>query len=62
VDGELTDFHGVRILYRVRVTSGELRDEVAGSSDACRWVPRSELSSIPLVELAELGARVAFKR
>lgn len=60
VDGELTDFHGIRILYRVRVTGGTLRDEIGGSSDACRWVPRSELSSMPLVELAELGVRIAF--
>jgi ADP-ribose pyrophosphatase YjhB (NUDIX family) len=59
-DGILTDFHGIRIVYRVRVTGGELRDEVGGSSDTCRWVPRSELASLPLVELAEHGARLAF--
>jgi 8-oxo-dGTP diphosphatase len=59
-DGLPTDFHGIRIIYRVRVTGGELRDEVGGSSDTCRWVPRRELASLPLVELAELGGRLAF--
>jgi 8-oxo-dGTP diphosphatase len=60
-DGVLTDFHGIRIVYRVRVTGGDLRDEVGGSSDTCRWVPRSELASLPLVELAVDGARIAFE-
>jgi 8-oxo-dGTP diphosphatase len=59
-DGLATDFHGIRIIYRVRITGGELRDEVGGSSDTCRWVPRAELGSLPLVELAELGGRLAF--
>jgi 8-oxo-dGTP diphosphatase len=59
-DGLPTDFHGIRIVYRVRITGGELRDEVGGSSDTCRWVPRAELGSLPLVELAELGGRLAF--
>lgn len=53
-----TDFHGIRILYRVRVVGGDLRDEVGGSSDTCRWVPAVELSSFPLVDLARLGARL----
>ncbi|HUF06654.1 MAG TPA: NUDIX hydrolase [Candidatus Binatia bacterium] len=59
-DGIPTDFHAVRILYRVRVTGGDLCNEVDGSSDLCRWVPRAELSSLPLVELATLGVRLGF--
>ncbi|HEX7172815.1 MAG TPA: NUDIX domain-containing protein [Candidatus Limnocylindria bacterium] len=54
-----TDFHGIRIIYRVRVVGGELRVEVGGSSDACAWVPRAELSGLPLVELARVGVRLA---
>ena len=53
-----TDFHGIRILYRVRIVGGDLRDEVGGSSDTCRWVPAAELSSLPLVDLARLGAHL----
>lgn len=57
-DGIPTDFHAVRILYRVRVTGGDLRVEVDGSSDACAWIPRAELETLPIVELVRTGARL----
>ena len=57
-DGIPTDFHAVRILYRVRITGGELSVEVGGSSDDCAWVAVSELESIPAVELVHTGARL----
>lgn len=53
-----TDFHAVRILYRVRVTGGELAVEVGGSSDACAWVPLSDLETLGVVELVRTGARL----
>ena len=59
-DGVDTEFHGIRIIYRVTVVGGSLRDEVGGSSDTCAWVRRGELSSLPLVELAEVGIGMAF--
>jgi ADP-ribose pyrophosphatase YjhB (NUDIX family) len=59
-DGLDTDFHGIRVIYRVRIVGGALRDEVGGSSDTCAWVPRSELQSLALVELAEVGIGLAF--
>ena len=55
-----TDFHAIRILYRVGITGGELRVEVGGSSDACAWVRRNDLAELPLVELAEVGIGLAF--
>lgn len=58
-DGIPTDFHAIRILYRVVIVGGELRDEVGGSSDTCAWIGASELASLPLVELAWTGARLA---
>jgi 8-oxo-dGTP diphosphatase len=58
-DGVPTDFHAIRIIYRVRITGGELRDEIGGSSDTCAWIAASELASVPLVELAWTGARLA---
>jgi len=61
-DGLDTDFHGIRIIYRVRVTGGALRNEVRGSSDLCAWIPRQEAATIPLVELAEVGIQLAFVR
>ena len=57
-DGVATDFHAIRILYRVRVVGGELRSEVDGSSDACAWVPRDDLDRVPLVDLARTGAQL----
>ena len=57
-DDVATDFHAIRILYRVRVIGGELRSEVEGSSDACAWVRRDDLGDLPLVDLALTGARV----
>lgn len=59
-DGLETDFHGIQIVYRVRIVGGELRDEVGGSSDTCAWMPRAESASLPLVELAEVGIGLAF--
>ena len=29
--------HAIRIIYRVRITGGELRNEPDGSTDMCRW-------------------------
>jgi ADP-ribose pyrophosphatase YjhB (NUDIX family) len=57
-DGIPTDFHAVRILYRVRVTGGELRVEVDGSSDDCAWIARDDLETLPVVELVRTGARL----
>lgn len=44
--------HAIRILYRVRVVGGELRDEPDGSTDTCRWFAPSEARSLRLGELA----------
>jgi len=57
-DGIPTDFHAVRILYRVQVTGGELRVEVSGSSDDCAWIARDDLETMPVVELVRTGARL----
>jgi 8-oxo-dGTP diphosphatase len=59
-DGVPTEFHAIRIIYRARITGGELRVEVGGSSDACAWVRRNDLASLALVELAEVGIGLAF--
>ncbi|HEV8403871.1 MAG TPA: NUDIX domain-containing protein [Candidatus Limnocylindrales bacterium] len=43
--------HAVRIVYRVRVTGGELRDEVDGSTDTCGWFTADEAVALDTVEL-----------
>jgi len=44
--------HAIRIVYRVRVTGGELRDEIGGSTDTCRWFTVEEAGRLNLGELA----------
>jgi ADP-ribose pyrophosphatase YjhB (NUDIX family) len=57
-DGQPTDFHGIRILYRVRITGGELRDEFGGSTDAARWVALTDLPALPHVSLVDEAVRL----
>jgi 8-oxo-dGTP diphosphatase len=44
--------HAIRILYRVRITGGELRDEPDGSTDRCAWFDPGEARALHLGELA----------
>jgi 8-oxo-dGTP diphosphatase len=55
-----TDFHAVQIVYRVAITGGTLRPEVDGSTDLCRWVTRSEIEDLQVVELVEAVLPLAF--
>lgn len=52
-DSHGTSVHAVRIVYRVRVTGGELRDEVDGSTDTCGWFTPDEMASLNLADLVE---------
>ena len=51
--------HAIRIVYRVRVTGGELRDEVDGTTDTCRWVTPDEGSRLNLGGLAKHALTLA---
>ena len=51
VDGAAR-MHAIRIVYAVRITGGELRDEPDGSTDTCRWLSLEEASGLHLGELA----------
>ncbi|MDO8484798.1 MAG: NUDIX domain-containing protein [Candidatus Limnocylindrales bacterium] len=44
--------HAIRIVYRVRVSGGELRDEAEGTTDACAWFTPEEAARLHLGELA----------
>jgi 8-oxo-dGTP diphosphatase len=50
--------HALRIVYRARVVSGALANELDGSTDEAAWFP---LTSIPSrrVELVNVGLRMA---
>lgn len=59
--GRPGELHAIRIIYRVQVIGGSLRDEVDGSTDTCAWFPLDEARTLPLVDLAEHGIRLAEK-
>lgn len=59
-DGVDEAYHGLQIIYRARITGGELRAETGGSSDQARWFTREEASALELVELAAEGLRLGF--
>jgi 8-oxo-dGTP diphosphatase len=44
--------HAIRIVYRVRIIDGELRDELDGSTDLARWFSLDEARQLRLGELA----------
>ena len=50
--------HAIRIVYRVRVVGGELRDETDGSTDTCRWfTPERRRGSTWAARAARADAR-----
>ncbi|MES2438791.1 MAG: NUDIX domain-containing protein [Verrucomicrobiota bacterium] len=53
------DFHGIRIIYHVDLAGGSLRHEASGSTDRCEWHRLHPSPDIPLVDLVEVGLRVA---
>ena len=59
-DGVDEAYHGLQIVYRVRITGGGLSDETDGSTDQARWFTRDEAMALPLVELAVEGMRLGF--
>lgn len=44
--------HAIRIVYRVRIVGGALRDEVDGSTDAAGWFTHEDAGRLRLGELA----------
>ncbi|HEY7024201.1 MAG TPA: NUDIX domain-containing protein [Candidatus Limnocylindrales bacterium] len=52
VDG-LGPYHGLRIVYHMRITGGELRHEREESTDMAAWIALDELHDIQVVELVE---------
>jgi ADP-ribose pyrophosphatase YjhB (NUDIX family) len=49
------EWHGIRIVYRVEITGGDLRDEVDESTDAAAWFSRDEIQELPTVELVTVA-------
>ena len=49
------EWHGVRVVYRVVISGGELRDERDESTDAARWFTREETATLPVVGLVTVA-------
>jgi 8-oxo-dGTP diphosphatase len=59
-DGVDEAFHGLQVIYRVRIVGGELRAEVDGSTDEAAWFTRDDAAALPLVGLAQTAVHMAF--
>ncbi len=53
--GRSVDHHGVRLVYEGRVTGGELRHEVGGSTDMAAWHPLETVPGLRRVGLVDVG-------
>jgi 8-oxo-dGTP diphosphatase len=56
------EFHKVRVLYRVEVTGGSLRDEVGGTTDRCAWLEPAEAGRLRLDDLATMALDLMVAR
>ncbi|MFE5484475.1 NUDIX hydrolase [Streptomyces sp. NPDC056527] len=56
------DFQGLRIIYENRVTGGELRNEVGGSTDLAAWHPLAAVPDLERVELVDIGLQLWSER
>lgn len=61
-DSRAQEFHGIRIIYRTRLLGGSLRSELSGTTDLAAWFDYDDLSTLPLVDVAEYGFKLAYKK
>jgi|SRR4051794_31647215 8-oxo-dGTP diphosphatase len=45
----------LRIVYRATILSGDLRNEIGGSTDEARWVDLADVDGLQTVELVRVG-------
>ncbi|MER6297606.1 NUDIX hydrolase [Streptomyces althioticus] len=56
------DHHGLRLLYEGRVTGGELRDEIGGSTEHAAWQPLDAVPSLARIGLIDTALRLWRER
>ena len=56
----LPPLHHVGIVYQLDALTYELRNEVGGSTDLCRWLKETEVRSLPLTPLGKYGLELAW--
>lgn len=60
--GRPADHHGVRLVYEGRITGGELRHEIGGSTDMAAWHPLEEVAGLNRIGLVDIGLRLWRER
>ncbi|UUU33913.1 NUDIX hydrolase [Streptomyces sp. CA-210063] len=60
--GRDVDFHALRIVYEARVTGGDLRHELNGSTDMAAWHPLDEVPNLERVDLVDAALRLWRER
>ncbi|MGW3950533.1 NUDIX hydrolase [Streptomyces sp. NPDC004752] len=60
--GRGVDHHGVRLVYEGRITGGELRNEVNGSTDLAAWQDLSAVAGLHRVPLIDAALRLWRER
>lgn len=53
--GRAVDHHGVRLVYEGRVTGGELRHEIGGSTDFAAWQPLDAVPDLTRIRLVDIA-------
>ena len=53
--GRTVDHQGLRLVYEGRVSGGELRPEVGGSTDMAAWHPLADVPALNRVNLVDVG-------
>ncbi|MFD5267423.1 NUDIX hydrolase [Streptomyces sp. NPDC058335] len=56
------DHHGVRIVYEGRVTGGELRNEIGGSTDLAAWHDLTAVPELTRVRLVDVALKLWRER
>jgi ADP-ribose pyrophosphatase YjhB (NUDIX family) len=54
--------HAIRIVYEVRVSGGQLREEQQGTTDACSWLTIEEAERLNLNDLARRALDLLARR
>ncbi len=57
-DGKVVDHHGLRIVYEVERTGGELRHEVDNTTDRAEWFPLKKVPSLDRTDIVDIGLRM----
>ncbi|MER6180724.1 NUDIX hydrolase [Streptomyces sp. NPDC001652] len=60
--GRVVDHHALRLVYEGRITGGELRNEIGGSTDMAAWHDLDAVAGLDRVPLVDIGLRLWRER